>query len=892
MAKTNSIAYKAIYALVACAGIFLGSFSLVGAFSTFAPSQGGTGTTTPTGILYGTGAANQAQLQTVVPGANCTFAAGVFNCTGGGGSGSGTVATSTPLVSGQVDFSTGVSTIGNDSTFLFDTATKKLTATFASTTAISAASICFTGDICRQTWPTGSSGTGSVSTSSLETAGFLAYWNTTAGYPAKLDKVGTTSLTASGVVSLSNPVSVIGPSASAITITGGTNGQILGWSAGAPTWVATSSIANTAATAFSTTTASVYIDSGRIDTYTADGSIFRPFTTIAAANAYVTASSYSAAVYYFAPGSSYTPQSFSFPNLPLTIHGNGATVIVLSGASLGAGTITVPNSMSWYDPVVFGKIVFSSTSLTTPHGLHNAFVDGSLYFAGLGTIDGTSVILDQNQAAFGFLSQTASSTIEVGPGALTAFSTINIQTVINDYGVLNIDIANMQVATSSRYAIMATSTGSAVRINGFSLQNEGTGGAINCANGASTASANGPNQISNIQVTEGAGSTNGIDCGSATTFVGHYTIFTRAGARLSATGSDKQVPSMEGILIDTFIAIATSTSRFPLTIASTTGPQLALTDGSNNANIWTERAINGSFFLATSSPTTYATSSVSALSINANGQLTLPFYGASTGCAQFGAAGLLTNTGSTCLTTGAVVTIAQGGTGVSSLTANQILYTTNAGTGVVTAASSTLLGVGTLGQVWGYTSSGGSWIATSSSGGGSGTVGSGTTGQIPYYAGAGTTLTATSSIFVSVNSAIGIGTLTPGSSLEVLATSTAATGNAFIAWDSAARNIFNIENDGNIGIGTSSPYATLSIFAAGSKKAWFAIGSSTGEVFSIRDSATSYFGLGTSTSALTTATTTILQQKLQWQGGNSAGVTDCVYINASNALVVQAGACL
>ncbi len=60
---------------------------------------------------------------------------------GGGGSGSGTVSTSTALVSGQVDFSTGASTIGNDSNFLWDNTLKQLTAgkaIFTTATATSA----------------------------------------------------------------------------------------------------------------------------------------------------------------------------------------------------------------------------------------------------------------------------------------------------------------------------------------------------------------------------------------------------------------------------------------------------------------------------------------------------------------------------------------------------------------------------------------------------------------------------------------------------------------------------------------------------------------------------------------------------------------------------------
>lgn len=57
------------------------------------------------------------------------WSAGQFGCntiTGGGGAGSGTVSTSTALVNGQVDFSTGVATIGNDSNFFWDNSNKRL----------------------------------------------------------------------------------------------------------------------------------------------------------------------------------------------------------------------------------------------------------------------------------------------------------------------------------------------------------------------------------------------------------------------------------------------------------------------------------------------------------------------------------------------------------------------------------------------------------------------------------------------------------------------------------------------------------------------------------------------------------------------------------------------
>lgn len=81
--------------------------------------------------------------------------------------------------------------------------------------------VCLTSDTCRTTWPTsggGGGGTGNVATSTTETAGFLSYWTSTGATPATLGKAATTSLTASLPLSLSNPISVIGASASALTI--------------------------------------------------------------------------------------------------------------------------------------------------------------------------------------------------------------------------------------------------------------------------------------------------------------------------------------------------------------------------------------------------------------------------------------------------------------------------------------------------------------------------------------------------------------------------------------------------------------------------------------------------------------------------------------------------
>lgn len=93
------------------------------ASTVFVANQGGTGTSTPSGILYGdNGSTNH--LNTVTIGANCTFSGGTLNCTSSGGT--GTVSTSTNETSGTLSYWTS-----NSATpaLLGKVATSSLTAT-------------------------------------------------------------------------------------------------------------------------------------------------------------------------------------------------------------------------------------------------------------------------------------------------------------------------------------------------------------------------------------------------------------------------------------------------------------------------------------------------------------------------------------------------------------------------------------------------------------------------------------------------------------------------------------------------------------------------------------------------------------------------------------------
>ena len=68
------------------------------------------------------------------------------------------------------------------------------------------------------------------------------------------------------------------------------------------------------------------------------------------------------------------------------------------------------------------------------------------------------------------------------------------------------------------------------------------------------------------------------------------------------------------------VGIGTSTPRWGLTASSSTAPQLTLTDASATAAPWNFRAIGNMLYISTSSPTTYATTSPAAISIDSTGK--------------------------------------------------------------------------------------------------------------------------------------------------------------------------------------------------------------------------------------------------------------------------------
>ncbi len=101
---------------------------------------------------------------------------------------------------------------------------------------------------------------------------------------------------------------------------------------------------------------------------------------------------------------------------------------------------------------------------------------------------------------------------------------------------------------------------------------------------------------------------------------------------------------------------------------------------------------------------------------------------------------------------------------------------------------------------------------------GSGTVGTGTTGQLPFYASGGTTLSATSSLFMSATGNVGVGTTSPYAKLSVAGetvaaffTATTTATSTFGGGLAIGSNVMNILTSGRIGIGTSAPVTNFHI---------------------------------------------------------------------------------
>lgn len=327
------------------------------------------------------------------------------------------------------------------------------------------------------------------------------------------------------------------------------------------------------------------------------------------------------------------------------------------------------------------------------------------------------------------------------------------------------------------------------------------------------------------------------------------------------------------------LGIGTSTPKWKATLSSSTAPQLTLTDGSLTSAPFNFRAINSALYISTSSPTTFATTSsfifmtngatgsTTALKFDVAGSATSTFAGGL--FLQAGGLTLGNNTG-ILKATGGPVTVATNGTDYTLITP---ISCTNQVVTAITAA-----GVGTCSSInnafWSGTD-----LSVANGGTGLSTFGgtnhilyttaadtlaseaaftyNSTADRISYTYGSSTSESSTgSALFGTTGGVLGIGTTTPALPWATLGVNPIAgqASNQFVVGSSTG-TAFLINNTGRVGVGSTSPYANLSVnttagldsFAVGSTTTYLrvtSLGTTTATRLDVTGTATSSFSGG------------------------------------------------
>lgn len=215
----------------------------------------------------------------------------------------------------------------------------------------------------------------------------------------------------------------------------------------------------------------IYLDGNRTDSYTEDGTINRPFKTIAHA---LTLSPTTPITIHLAPATYTETTDLTLPNVPIVIYGNGATI------SASGHTITFQNPNSArYNLFTTANVVYSNYAT----GARNMVIGGSI--TGNITVNAYCEFIQ---------CQLNGGTITIGStGQLFVQTCTPTSKFVQNGGFLGFQNVNLN---TSYAGYLITSTAGQLSVNSSFITNTSSNaaaGCISCNNGATTL----PNSVAN-----------------------------------------------------------------------------------------------------------------------------------------------------------------------------------------------------------------------------------------------------------------------------------------------------------------------------------------------------------------------------------------------------------
>lgn len=601
---------KIVIAIGAVLSVFLISASAALAVGAYLTAQGGTGTTSPSGILYGDNGATS-HLNTVTIGTGLTFSSGTLS-----NNNAGTVTqvnTMWPVLGGPI---TNTGTIS---------------------------------------W-------GGLATTSNPTAGNLFYSNGTNG----LVPVSTSSPTNGTGISLSGTGSVVGGS---LTITntsplsGLTTSFPLSFSNPTLSWIG---LATTSQPANS----NVLVSNGTNGIYGAATTTASCVGTISCSTFNILGSSPITLTGSASASGLSTTSPVSTSNV-LYYNGSGAgsaTGVATTSLSI-SGPFTIPNPIGVLSN---GSVTYWGLSTTSQPSSSNLLVsNGAAGVYGVATTTPTLGLGLSYTGTLGTFVGGTSGNLTIATSSLYTGSVMQIPyfTGTNTLGaspdlswnntnlILNLGTSTLnattQIKTGGSFTISSIGDGGGLTFNASAATSSGNfGGAVNIGSGVGSTTGNGGtfnfnggNASSNASNGTGNGggfNLNAGNGGGSSGAGGNIAVFAGSAIGTNSNAGSIQLDigastgtGVQGSVKFTrggnpfFIAlgnsktigIGTSTPSDLLTLSTSTASQIVLTDASLTSNRWNFRGAGGNLYLATSSPSTYSTSTLPAFEITSAGNI-------------------------------------------------------------------------------------------------------------------------------------------------------------------------------------------------------------------------------------------------------------------------------